>query len=123
MNCYLAFAYRAPGSELAILYPKLLPYVNALTRFACMIFTAVRRLHILFIEVIIQFSTAMSVFFLAVPTPVNFTQFITVDLVSSTGVENLKAIQQELYISSPLLMLLSVISLLVALIGVATIKK
>jgi hypothetical protein len=116
-------AHKSLSGWFAFLYLKSLPCISASTRLVCTAFAAIKRLHILFIEIIAQFIAVISVFFLAVPTPANFTQFITVDLINSAGVENLKAIQQELYLNSPLLMFVSVISLLVALIGVATIKK
>lgn len=105
------------------LYLKSLPYVNVITCFACTALTTIERLRILFIEMIAQFIAVMSVFFLAIPAPANFAQFTAVDFIGSADIENLKAIQQELYLNSPMLMFVSVISLLVALIGVATIKK
>jgi hypothetical protein len=69
-----------------------------------------------------QFITSFSIFLLAVPV---YIYRITLDFdffINSVGVENLGAIQHGLYVSNPLLLLVSVNVLLVALISAAVIK-
>jgi NADH:ubiquinone oxidoreductase subunit 6 (subunit J) len=69
------------------------------------------------IEVMVQAVTYISVFLLAVPV-IFFKSPISL-LENNGNLENLNAIQQGLYSSSPALLFVSVISLLVALIGAA----
>jgi len=70
------------------------------------------------IEIAAQAITYISVFLLAVPV-IFFKSPIS--LLEHGGPENLSAIQQGLYSSNPMLLLMSVTSLLVALIGAAVI--
>lgn len=74
-------------------------------------------------EAIAQAITTLSVFFTAVPAGLaggavlfHYSSYLS-RMVSSSTVENLAAIQQVLYVTEPLLLLVSITGLLVALIG------
>jgi len=76
-------------------------------------------------ETLYQAAAAFSTFTLSIPYGSFNTMKYTADAVLSknsagaSGLENLAAIQYELYVKSPILVLVCVVGLLVALIGAA----
>jgi hypothetical protein len=75
-------------------------------------------------EILVQLAGSWSVFLLALPQgrfnpEVQYTPLTAAQGTTAGALENLAAIQHELYIASPLLMLVCVVGLLVALIGAA----
>lgn len=78
-----------------------------------------------FVETLYQAAAAFSTFTLSIPYGNFNTMKYTADTifgghdVGISGLENLAAIQHELYVKSPILVLVCVIGLLVALIGAA----
>lgn len=93
--------------------------VSVVSSFLRFTFTAVQA------ETLLQVSAVISIYLLAVPRG----SFVTASYAysplladyfnSSEPLENLAGIQHELYVTSPLLLLVCVIGLLVALIGAA----
>ena len=75
------------------------------------------------VELVVQTLLYVSVFMLAVP--LNSTKSINslLNFTTATELDNLAAIQHGLYVSNPVLLFVSVVGLLVALIGAATIVK
>jgi len=129
--CDVIGSYKLQSSQfynqaLFILNVALLVTINCSLHFARIFRTSTKKFGVVIsLDLISQTTSELSSFLLCVPLS-SYTYEIGPAALSTnigTAVESLGAIQYVLYVSNPLLMLVSVPGLLVALIGAATIHK